>query len=347
MTTISAQVGPITVNPPPPPPGPLVRRFGFGYIGIGGLLVRGYSADQFFDGMFLTPPYPSTVNLHITAQGTEFLQSAIRNFMARLMFRASSYPNIKIGLHVAFDSTDNEPKWAEFTGFLDFLKARADWNTIGYIGVFEFFQGLSSTTPGGRFANATEEMTIMNRMKLLIESRGWPFISYENTGSWLSDDLHPGSLIYANGYPNGDTQFLGKVGSTIVGGMIGSDGHKIFPSPGCNSFNGFPEWSLQAFPQGYLPPIGTPGTFAACREAFPPTIRQFLGSLAIYPLQNRQWNYYIAGNNSSDHSDAAPLVNFIGASGRSTYFLWDHPGFRQEIQNWINENPGVLLQGAI
>ena len=37
------------------------RKFGFGFVNPGFLIVKGYSSDQFFDAMFLTPPYPSSV----------------------------------------------------------------------------------------------------------------------------------------------------------------------------------------------------------------------------------------------------------------------------------------------
>mgnify|MGYP001600761791 CR=1 FL=1 len=342
MTTITAQVGPITVYAPPPPPGPLARRFGFDYIGIGGLIVRGYTANQFFDGMFLTPPYPSTVNLHISAQGTEFSQTNMRNFMATLMSRASAYPNIKLGLNLGFNG-QNEQKWAELDSYLTFLRARPDWATIGRIGVFEFWYNLSE------FPNSTTERAALARMQAMVEGRGWQFIGNAG-GRYGSGGYTEFSWIRGSNYPDGDTQNLGWGDSRLsnsVGVSVGTDGHKIFPSPGCNSFNGFPEWSVVALPLGFLPPAGTPGTFSACRENFPPTIRQVLSSFRDNPLANRQWNYITAGNNAADHLDSSPFINFIGASGRSTYFLWDHPGFRGEMNNWINENPGVFLQGAI
>jgi hypothetical protein len=46
------------------------RRFGFGFVDIGGLLTFGYNATQFYDGMFKTPPYPSTWMAGMIASGT-------------------------------------------------------------------------------------------------------------------------------------------------------------------------------------------------------------------------------------------------------------------------------------
>src|SRR3972149_10778836 len=110
------------------------RRFGFVFVGIGGLAVQGYTADQFFNGYFLTPPYPSTVHFMITAQSNEFVQQLYRDFMSTMMTGSAQYPNIKLGLHVAFN-TSNEQRWTEFTSFLDFLNNRPDKNTIGFIGI--------------------------------------------------------------------------------------------------------------------------------------------------------------------------------------------------------------------
>lgn len=351
MTRVTAQVGPITVNPPPPPPGPLVRRFGFSFVSVGGSLSQGYTADTLFDGMFLTPPYPSTLHLG-SWDGTGIFQltpgTNPLNFALRVFDRASAYPNIKIGLALAWN-VRLESEWLKFETFLNTLDTPARRNSVGFIG-FSYEQ--LGHIIAGYGSVVGERVLHLDRMKTLIESHGWQLISYY-PGAFSGTGRANYGWLYHTNYPQADNQATLNQGIApeIFGITVGTDGGILFPSPACAS-NGFPRWSIQAFPNGFTDPNYPPPIYVACfnsldANGWPPTIRQFLDRARANPLQNRQWNFIIAGNSRTNHGDTQPTLNFIGVSGRSTNQLWDHPTFRQEIQTWINENPGWLLQGAI
>ena len=335
---------------------PVVRRFGFTFVGIGGLIVERYSADQFFDGMFLTPPYPATVQLGIFKDSEFVSNNPVRQFAVRVVQRAGAYPNIKLGFALSFD-VRSEASWLDVASFLSALKsAEGTAQPIGFVG-FSFEQvsnRWSSLYPLIPFTVA-DQTVALNRMETLVESFGWQFISYYPTAfDGTATERQQWKWLAHSAFPNsGSGGSIDTIGPEFVGQDAGSDGGYFFPSPACN-FTGMPTWSLRHFPDGFTDPNYPPPAYAPCSvpslsvfpNGFPPTIRYIFDRAALKSVVYRQWVLFIAGNMRVAHGVDQPRLYFTGVSGLSTTFLWDHPGFRNEMNNWILENPGTFLQGT-
>ncbi len=321
------------------------KRFGFGFVGVGGLIVNGYTADLFFNAMFLTPPYPSTVQLTF---GDGSFSTDKLNFVLQVMSRASAYPNIKLGLTLAWDATSSTA-WTSMQNFVTSLASNQNRGTIGFVGVmFEQFNVLTYVDHGGS-PDSTSQMTYLNQAQSFVQSQGFQFISYYPTGfKGTTQQLSNYLWLTHTNYPTSDPQVtLDATASYIVGITHGTDGYQIFPSVGCDS-QAHPHWSMMAFAEGF---VGTGySNVGECHNqvtnnGYPPTIDQVLTRDAANPVVSRQWNFFIAGNSGTDYACSPSCDSFfVGVSRIITQRLWDNPVFRNEMANWIASNPGAFLQ---
>ncbi|MDA4126130.1 MAG: hypothetical protein OK452_02855 [Thaumarchaeota archaeon] len=326
------------------------QRFGFGFIGIGSLRIAGYSASSFFNGMFLTPPYPSTVQLLMNNGIQEITDQNNINFLLSLMQQANAYPNVKVGLEVAFDIT-NPSQWTGFTNTMTTLHSSPYSSSIGFVG-FAVEQlnivdnGATGSTVDNAFAQA----------KGVITANGWQFVSYYPQG-WQGTNSGSNNYQFTahTNYPTGDTQANlndGSGSSNIVGQTIGSDGLQPYPSIGCSTVYGYnePAWSTLSFAEGYLGtgynnigPCHNPVTNAG----YPPTVNQAVAAAASVSAFNRQWVYLLGGNTANGYgalsSCGCSYTYQSGASGVSSHFMWDYLPFRATVSGWIAANPGVFL----
>ena len=325
------------------------RRFGFGF--VGGSEIGYYGVSTFFHAMFMTSPYPSTKQLtlnngivDVTGYTPEILQ---------LIQLAAPYPNIKIGIDVAFD-VSNPTQWAQFTNSLNSWASSPYSSAIGYVG-FAIEQLNIVTTS----QNSTWQQHAFPMMAARISSTPIQFVSYYPQGlkGGSSSSGWPTAyqfMVHTN-YPEGDNANVLNSGvgqANIVGITHGSDGHQIFPAIGCN-FQGVPNWSTRSFANGFYPssfPSGVLSSlYSPCDNiipgttGFPPTIDQALGQDNSNPLANRQWDNFIAGGMGTQNGDGYPPATFIGVSGVSTSFLWDHPTYRQEMTQWLANTPNSFL----
>jgi hypothetical protein len=323
-----------------------LKRFGFGFVNIGALSVAGYSATTFFNAMFLTAPYPSTVEFLMNNGISEITDPNNVNFLLTNMQMASQYPNIQLGLHVAFD-VRNRAQWSQFQTVLNTLAASPYKSSLGFIGfAWEQVNILTATH------NSTYPTYASALMQSKLSAAGFQFISY-----YCGSSYAPYLCLQHTNYPEGDDQNAltkGSGKSNMVGATIGVDGIQPFPSPGCTSVfgsgsTGMPGWSTHAYPEGYL---GTGyNNIGACNNivthaGFPPTVDQVLTAEASMPLANSKYTFLIAGNAGTcflGGTCGATTAYFTGVSGHSTVKLWDSPIFRSEMSNWLAANPGTYI----
>lgn len=331
---------------------PLERRLGFGFIGVGGLIVSGYTPQEFFKGMFLTPPYPSTVELTVgdnSGVGAAFQQnSTVTRWLLAEMQLVSALPSVKMVIHVAFNLSSTSA-WAGLEGgMLATLKASVYSSTIGAFGFdIEQTNVYTNSQPdcsgGSCFASLWQSS--LGTLSGLVTADGWQFNSYYPGGiSGVSDtsqyDYWQSSQPWA---PQ-----LSAYSPNTVGINIGGNGLDPFPSPECD-YAGNPHWSITPFPQGYLPDPSFPNS-GPCSEAWPATLDQVLQVENSIPVTYRQWVVIYAGNNGTGFCSATGCdyaSDFVGGSGVSTSANWDNPAFRDAIYDWIQSNPNTyLLDGA-
>lgn len=327
------------------------RDVGFGFVSIGGLRVQGYTASTFFSAMFLTQPYPSTVELMMNNGINEITDTSNRAYLLSLMQMASSYPDVQLGLHVAFD-VSNLTQWGLFQTFLNTVAASPYKSSLGFMG-FAWEQVSILTT----VHNGTYPTYASAQMQARLNTAGISFISY-----YCGTSFAPYLCLNHTNYPEGDNQADLTAGSghaNMVGATIGVDGIQPFPSPGCTSVfggAGMPAWSIQAYAQGFF---GTGyNNIAACdniitHAGYLATIDQVLAAEATLPSANSEYTFVIAGNMGSCFlggtcaGGSGNLVSFTGVSGRTTHFLWDNPTFRQEMTNWLAANPGSYTLNSL
>jgi len=334
------------------PPPQVERRLGFGFIGVGGLIVSGYSPQEFFKGMFLSPPYPSTVEFTVqdnSGTGTVFEASSTQTqWLLSEMMLTSALPDIKIVIHVAFNIS-SAAAWSNFeSGFLTTLMASAYSSTIGAVG-FDIEQSnvLTSKLPGcsGAVCFAAVWQGALQRMEADVVADGWQFNSYYPQG--ISGVSNTSQYYFWQSSQPWAPQ-LSAYSNNTVGINIGGAGLDPFPSPECD-YAGNPHWTIQPFPQGYFPDPSFPNS-APCSMAWPATLPQVLQTETQIPVAFRQWVIIYAGNNGTGFcspSGCDYAKEFLGGSGVMTTANWDNPTFRSAIYEWILTHANTyLLDGA-
>ena len=246
------------------------RRFGFGFVNIGWMRSRFWTADNFFNGMFLTPPYPSTVQFVMGAGINQFGNNGHNNFLLRVMERASEYPNIKITLIAGWRDFDNPVERRAYVDFVDLIGDSPWAFTVAALGLD---QEHVRTEGGPVKPNASRRAEIMDWMQALSLAKGFRFVSYfpqSFNAEDLTSDGRRGTAEFEaimarwewqmhTNWPSGDHLRAlrdGGVGkSTFVGQSVGLDGGMIFPSPGCEApfDSATPGYSIVRFEEGHMP----------------------------------------------------------------------------------------------
>jgi hypothetical protein len=328
------------------------RRLGFGFIGVGGLIDAGYTPQQFFKGMFLTPPYPSTVELTVednSGTGAVFQQnSTVTRWLLAEMQLVSTLPDIKMVVHVAFDLSSTSA-WANLEGgMLASLKESQYSSTIGAFGFdIEQTNVLTNNQPGCSGGSCTISIwqTSLLTLSLAVIADGWQFNSYYPQGISAVPDIS--KYDYWQSSQPWAPQ-LSVYSPNTVGINIGGNGLDPFPSPECD-YAGNPHWTITPFPQGYFPDPSFPNS-GPCSAAWPATLDQVLQIENSISATYRQWVVIYAGNNGTGFCSPTGCdyaSDFVGASGISTSANWDNPAFRDAIYEWIQSNPNTyFLDGA-
>lgn len=340
------------------------RMFGFGFISPGGLVGPngGYmTAQQFFNGYFMTPPYPSTVEF-TSGQGCgELAPGKIATFLVQLQALCSPYPKIKLGMNIGFDASDQN-QYNCFTAFLDYLKANPGVSSWGFIGPQSESFNVSTAGKTPLFGG-WEQFMIQYAKEITTRLPSVQVVGYYPGGykgpggvaQLYTNSNHAITYMAGSAWPNANPPpnpmenptFISQA-AWCVGVTYGGDGGRVFPSVGGNP-SGCPEFSFQPFAENYLPanpPVGcTPIHNIITHAGFPEsTVDAWMGLNAARPLANAQWNICHAGNRSSQYNDN--WQNFIkkaGATGKSTWFLWDDLQFRARWASWIAAHPGFYV----
>ncbi|MDA4127890.1 MAG: hypothetical protein OK422_00260 [Thaumarchaeota archaeon] len=344
---IDTAATPATASPPSS------RRFGFGYVDPACLESCGnypshYSADTFFNAMFLTPPYPSTV-MFIMVSNDEFASGSVISFLSRVMQLSSQYPSIQLGYEIAFDPTLSS-SWVDVNAFLTAMSSSPYKQTVGFVGVdIEHFAW-------GTPINSSQEMNYLTLLQTAINNDGFSMVNLYPQALSLGVP-YIGSWLQETTYPQGDNEAalgLGSGTSYTVGEAVGLDSYQPFPSPGCTGAYGgsYPGWSTIPYAEGFAGAgynDSVPCSNVVTHHGYPATIDQALSIEGQVPLQNGQWIFLNAGNSGSEFlgpvNGSIKPATFLGVSNQTTFALWDSPVFRHDVTEWIQANPGFYLLG--
>jgi hypothetical protein len=344
-------------------------------VDVNGLLsgTSPYTATQFFNGMFETPPYPSTwmAGLIENQAGTGNVgvldpnQNCIKFLKTIMDDITAGGLNVKIVVMVGIDLNyrQNVDAVATLVNYLGGLPSRS---TIGGFGWrVEQTGDLSS---GGGYTAAQWDAAFA-QVRVAVTNAGWPTISYYPQG-WhgtATEFVLEGWLDHTN-FPQADpistldtlTAHFGSSGNVpVIGITHGTDGPGYFNDAngnmqtnlGCEgisgfgSNNGWPNWQNQAMTTGYLPSPAPPGA-VACAQNWPAIIDYVMSRDAANPLADRQWDFWIAGGNAAGYYASGNFLPYIGVSGKTNAVgLWDSPAFRGAMANWLAAHPGIYLVG--
>lgn len=340
------------------------RRFGFGFVDVNGLLAgtSPYSASQFYNGMFRTPPSPSTwmAGLIENQQGTGNIGifapgSSTINFLEAIMNSiAADGLNAKLVVMVGIDIRQqaNIDAVVSLVNYLNGLPTR------GLIGGFGYRCEQTSVLSGGKTTpGAAAWDSAFSQVRAAVTAAGWPTIHYypQGFGGTTAEATLNGWLRHTN-FPQADPintlDTLSSAFGPFIGITHGLDGPQLFvdangnlqPNLGCQG-SGNPDWQDQSMAKGFVPSPAPYGAIA-CSQAWPPIIDYVFSRDGSNPLANRQWNFWIAGQNSSGYYGSDNFLSFPGVSGKNTHQLWDSAVFRNYMAAWLAANPGVFVQNS-
>jgi hypothetical protein len=293
----------------------LERRLGFWLqeadvlecIGQGGYDQCGSSnpAKLFFNSMFLTPPYPSSLEVMIFAilqaqtngegcSSSSYISSS-ESFWGNLAQLADPHPNIQLVYEIAFNSTSPVYGVSCFRAMASYFGHYSSVYGIGVEGEY---------TP-------TLNATIIQSAMSAVTSQGKKFINY-----YVSSSLIPsgGYDIKHTNFPGGDAGGYDQVNTLTASDSdsIGIDSGYYYPFP---------------FPGSVSCPIGLTA-MNSTTAGWNKCVEQTELSVAVQqPASTRQFVELDVASTSSG--------SFTGVSGLSTSQLWDNPTLR----NWIWTDP--------
>jgi hypothetical protein len=275
--------------------------------------MKNYNASQFFDAMFLTPPYPSSLEVMIFAvlqdetnngecsAGAGYV-GASASYWGEVARMADSYPNIHLVYEIAFNASQGVSGTYGLRCFNTLVQSFAQYPSVYGLGVEgEFTEPASALTLG--------EMQIAMGD---VNSTGKQFINY----------YVPSAIIPAGGFDIAHTNF--PMQGDQVGSLQKADSRTIGLSSGY--YDSF------AFPSNFTCPIG-PNDVASGNLTNEPqgydqcVISTEISSVLSFPGPQRQYLELAPGFSSSGE--------FAGASGQATDQLWDSPLLR----GWIWTDP--------
>jgi hypothetical protein len=269
-----------------------------------------YSASAFFNAMFLTPPYPSSIEMMVFGilqdqhgnrgcnTGSGYIGSSL-SYWGQVAQLADSYRNIRLVFEIAFNATSSTYGLGCFNSVAQGLAQYPSVYGIGVEG--EYTRGI---TEG-------QMQTAMND----VSSLGKQFINYFIRSIPIPSG---GYQIYHTNFPMQGDQV----------GTLMNNNSKTSQTVGISSgyYDSFP------FPSNFTCPIG-PGAVASGALTNEPqgynqcVVSTELSTAVSLPIAERQFVEFAPGFSSSG--------SFTGASGLSTDQLWDSPTLR----NWIWTDP--------
>ena len=265
-------------------------------------------AQLFFDTMFLTPPYPSSVEIMIFSiiqdessgltpgAAGSYTASSI-SFWSNLASLAQAYPNIRLVYEIAFDPTNGATGTYGLPAFEMMVNAFGQYSGVYAMGVEgEYTKPASSLT-------TAEMQTAMG----YVTATGKQFISY-----YVSQSVIPsgGYDIYHTNFPGGDSGGYDQVGSLQM-----YDSHTVGMDSGY--------YAPFAFPGTLTCPIAASAVTASTAGWNQCVVSTELSTALSMPAGTRDYLELDPGFDASG--------TFVGVSGVTTNQLWDNPTLR----NWI------------
>ena len=269
-----------------------------------------YSSSTFFNTMFLTPPYPSSIEVMIFAiqqaqtnsQGCTTSSGYIGQsltYWGQVAQMADSYPNIKLIFEISFDASNgganNGAGTYGLSCFNSMVQSLAQYSSVYGIGVEGEY-----TTP--------QSTAIYSSAYADVTNAGKYFINYY---------ANPG-MIPAGGYDITHTNFPGgdAGGYDQVGSIQNADAQTIGLDSGY--------YASYEFPSTVTCPIGSSAITSATAGWNQCVVSTELSAARSFsPASARQFLEIDVGFSSSG--------SFTGVSGQSTTQVWDNPTLR----NWI------------
>jgi len=287
------------------------RRLGF-WLQDGDVLK--YPATTFFNSMFLTPPYPSSLEVMIFAiqqdelnhfgcsASTPYVSGAIK-YWGQVAQLADSYPNIRLIFEVAYDPSSGGSGTYGLQCYNTIVKALGQYPSVYGMGV----EGEYTTTSMGM--TQAQMQTAMND----VTATGKLFVSYY---------IHSPLTVPSGGYIIDHTNFpaQGDQVSTLT----------MSTSQGIGLSSGY--YDAMAFPSAVTCPIGAKEIASGALTKEPQgwdqcVVSTELSTAASMSASSRQFLELVVGLSTSGW--------FTGVSGQSTNQLWDNPTLR----NWIWTDP--------
>jgi len=280
-------------------------------------VMQHYSPVSFFNAMFLTPPYPSSLEVMIFAipqdetngngcsASTPYVSASI-SYWGQVAHMADAYPSIRLVYEIAFDPTDGGQGTYGLSCFNTIVQSFAQYPSVYGIGVEGEF-----TRPASNLTSA-EVQTAMGD----VNSAGKVFINY-----YVPETIIPsgGYDIYHTNFPGGDAGGYDQVGT-----LSQADPHTVGIDSGYYaSFN---------FPGTVTCPIGASAmnsTTAGWNQCVVST--ELKTAVGFIPSSARQFLELDGGFDANGY--------FTGVSGQSTNQLWDNPMLR----SWIWNDPNYAL----
>jgi len=286
-----------------------------------------YPVQTFFNAMFLTPPYPSSLDLMIFAPimdesaGTSptspssYTQASI-SYWSQVAQLADAYPSIRLIFDVAYDATSSTYGLSVFQMYVNALSKYPSVYGIGIEG--EYFTGTK-----------TDVQNAFN----LVTAAGKQFITYYLNQKDLWPLPQGGYEVKLTPFPmqGGQVSDLGLSDPQFIGLSMGYYANFPFPVPNLPPPNGI---TCPIGPDDIAPADSNPVTNP--NQGFNQCVVSTILSAAVnfQPVSERQFVELCPGfSGSAQHGQ--PDQPFTGVSGLTTYQLWDNPTLR----NWIWTDP--------
>jgi len=276
-------------------------------------IMEQYNATAFFDAMFLTPPYPSSLEVMIFAvlqnqinkegcSATSGYVGASSDYWGQVAQLADSYPNIRLIYEIAFNASQGYLGTYGLTCFNTLVQSFAPYPSVYGIGVEGEYTGPAVNLTSGEMQVAMADVTAAGKL----------FISY----------YVPTAIIPQGAYDIAHTNFPAQ--GDQLSSLQKADNHTIGLSSGY--YDGF------AFPSTFTCPIGPNDVANGDLTNEPQGYNQCvvtteLSTALSLPGYERQFLELVPGFSSSGE--------FVGSSGMVTNQLWDNPVLR----GWIWTDP--------
>lgn len=284
-------------------------------------IMQHYSAAVFFNAMFLTPPYPSSIEVMIFAisqaetnnQGCSSASgyiSASESYWGQVAQLADSYPNIRLVFEIAYDPSNGGAGTYGLSCFNAITQSLAQYPSVYGIGIEGEY-----TRPSTNLTT-TQMQTAMN----YVTSAGKVFINY-----YVPQNLIPsgGFDIYHTNFPGGDAGGYDQVSSLSL-----ADSHTVGLDSGY--------YSAFAFPGTVACPVGPDAMTSATAGWNQCVVSTELSTAVNFsPSSARQFLELDGGFDANG--------SFTGVSGQSTNQLWDNPTLRSWIWNDPSYAPKFTL----